>query len=78
VCVYIYIYIYVCVCVCARAREGAGWVAILEGHSHLCGVERRLGLVRGVTLVLELFAILDLFWLGVSCNLTSLIKFVHR
>jgi hypothetical protein len=70
----VYIYICVCVCVC----EGAGWAAILEGHSHLRGVERSLGLVRGVTLVLELFAILDLFWLGVSCNLTSLIKFVHR
>jgi hypothetical protein len=34
----------------------ADWAAILErGHSHLCGVERWLGLEREVTLILEFF-----------------------
>jgi hypothetical protein len=52
--------------------EGAGLAAILErGHSYLCGVEMRLGLERGVALVLELFAIVALIRLEVACNLTS-------
>jgi hypothetical protein len=43
----------------------------LEGHSHLCGVERSLGLERGVALVRELFAIYSFDSLGVICNRTS-------
>jgi hypothetical protein len=31
-----------------------------EGHSHLCGVERRVALERGIALVFELFAIITL------------------
>jgi hypothetical protein len=54
----------------------------LEGHSHLDGVEKRLGLARGVTLVLELFAIHSFDLLGVACNRTSRsnprINFVHH
>ena len=51
-------------------------------HSHLGGVERRLGLERGEALVLELLVILALIWLGVACDLTSWvnprINFVHH
>lgn len=36
----------------------------LVGVSHLCGVDRRLGLESGVDLVLELFVILALICLG--------------
>ena len=51
--------------------EGAGWAAILEGSLSFVWFEWWLGLESGVALVLELFVILALIWLGVACNLTS-------
>jgi hypothetical protein len=39
---------------CISCEGVFGWAAIFEGHFYLCGVERRIGLERGVTLVLEL------------------------
>jgi len=51
--------------------EGAGWAAILGGSLSFVWFEWWLGLESGVALVLELFVILPLIWLGVACNLTS-------